>query len=144
MTNSYCFFVNAEKFEIIGDFKAVLKHASVKEKLIDIISADMVDFFTDISRADREEILQYFTNHGRKAGAEYFLDRIEGMGTSWPRHLMLALESQKHFDHMQYVYEEYQKHMRQSEQQMVADGAVGKNNLILKRSLNYNHSANLF
>ena len=66
--------------------------------------------------------MQYFANHGQKAGAEYFLDRIEGMGTSWPRHLMQALEAQKHFDYMQYVYEEYQEHLRQSEQQTVAKG----------------------
>ena len=124
----------------------VLKLASVKEKLIDIISADMIDFFTDISRADREKVLQYFANHGRKAGAEYFLDRIEGMGTSWPRHLMQALESQKHFDYMQYIYEEYQEHLLQSEQQTVTEqnSAVGKNNLILIKFLNYDHSANLF
>ena len=106
----------------------ILKLPSVKEKLIEIISVDFVDFFTDISRPMKEEILQYFANHGRKAGAEYFLDMIEGMGASWPRHLMQALQAQNHFDYMQYVYEEYQEHLRQSKQQTVAEqnAPVGK------------------
>ena len=138
--------LNSDKFKIIGDFKAILQLPSVKEKLIDIISADMVDFFSDISRADKEGILQYFANHGRKAGAEYFLDRIEGMGTSWPRHLMQALQAQKHFDYMQYVYEEYQEHLQQSEQQTVAEQTTvaGKKRLVVMKSLVYRHSVNSF
>ena len=116
-----CYFSNADKFKVINNFKAILKLASVKEKLIDVISVDMIDFFTDMSRPFREEIVQYFANHGQRSGAEYFLDRIEGMGTSWPRHLMQALEAHKHFDYMQYLYEEYQEHLRKSKRQTVPE-----------------------
>ena len=138
--------LNSEKFKIVGDFKAILQLSSVKEKLIDIISADMVDFFIDISRADKEQILQYFANHGRKAGAEYFLDRIEGMGTSWPIHLMQALQAQKQFDYMQYMYDEYQEHLKQSKQQAVTGQSTnaGKKRLIVMTFLTDKHSRRSF
>ncbi|XP_072039196.1 uncharacterized protein [Amphiura filiformis] len=106
-----------QKFQMLDSFKAILDVPKVKERLINIITEDILDHFVDISRLDKDEIRQQFINHGQHAGAEYFLDRLAQLRTSWPQHLMQALQAQKQFDYVQYLYEEYQDHLKLQEDQ---------------------------
>ncbi|XP_072039213.1 uncharacterized protein [Amphiura filiformis] len=46
------------------------------------------------------------------------------MGTSWPQHLMQALQAQKQYDYMQYLYEEYQAFLKLQEDQSETEETV--------------------
>ncbi|XP_072038756.1 uncharacterized protein [Amphiura filiformis] len=113
-----------QKFQMLASFKAILSVPKVRETLINIITEDTLDHFLDISRLDKDQIRQQFINHGQHAGAEYFLDRLGLMGTFWPQHLMQALQAQKHYDYMQYLYEEYQDYLKLQEDQPATEEIV--------------------
>ena len=80
--------------------------------MIGVITVDFLDYFSDITRSEKDDIRQHFTTHGQRAGAEYLLDRLEGSGTHWPRHLLMALEALKLYDHVRYLYEKYKECLR--------------------------------
>ncbi|XP_072049730.1 uncharacterized protein [Amphiura filiformis] len=113
-----------EKFQILNGFKAILRAPKLRETLINIITEDTLDHFLDISRLHKDEIRQQFITHGQHVGAEYFLDRLALMGSSWPQQLMQALQAQKHYNYMLYLYEEYQDYLQLQEDQSGAEEIV--------------------
>ncbi|XP_072020982.1 uncharacterized protein [Amphiura filiformis] len=113
------------KLKLLDNFQLVLNRPSVRAKLISIITEDILDFFPDLPRLHKDEILQRFVKHGQHRGAEYFLDKLEIMGTSWPKNLMVALEAQKHYDHMQYLFEELQHLLQEREHRTEREDSMG-------------------
>ncbi|XP_072020123.1 uncharacterized protein [Amphiura filiformis] len=110
-----------EKLKILDSFKAILNLPNVRERLISITTEEILDYFPCMSSHTKDEIRQQFTIHGQHVGAEYFLERLPIMGTSWPQHLMQALQGQRHYDYMQYLFEEYQAYLQQHEDQSGAE-----------------------
>ncbi|XP_072021126.1 uncharacterized protein [Amphiura filiformis] len=110
-----------EKLKILASFKAILILPNVREKLISITTEEILDYFPSMSKHMKDEIRQQFIIHGQHVGAEYFLERIQIMGSSWPQHLMQALQGQRHYDYMQFLFEEYQTYLQQHEDQTGAE-----------------------